>query len=244
LERRAQTFMDRMAFAGAYLERLSRDVPETPAEAARLAGILIRWLEDLVESPPRRSGAPRDPNDYVHVCIFMASSLWELVVRMDQRNAGNLLPLLPRPAQAAWRRLLTQHLPHLPLPARIHVCISSVLFKPNGAEEEAREKAALLSTAAVVTPWFMASDADLMLPTCCGCRESFSHVVFRFFYLVALQEGTLQPLFTEPANRGPRRLALMAYNMLLSTFDPQACRFVEDVVLVVSVADIKEAKAT
>jgi hypothetical protein len=83
--------------------------------------LLIRWLEDLVVSPPLRPGATPEEraDDYLLYVSSISGILCETAKSVNKSGAGRYYAALTDPAKSAWGRLLTQHLPHLPLPARL-----------------------------------------------------------------------------------------------------------------------------
>jgi hypothetical protein len=120
-ERSTTGLDERLVFLQRFLD-IERDLGWEKASAARIAGCVIRWLEDLVESPPRRPGTtPEERADDLAMgkCHF-AEVLKALNHEFRRHTQGAFLyDSLPRPAQSAWGRLVITHLPHLPLPARL-----------------------------------------------------------------------------------------------------------------------------
>jgi hypothetical protein len=179
MEKSASNLADYIIFFKSYrdMEKAGR---VTAADAVRMAALVIRWLDSEADaSPPRRGGGgagsgnnpPPDEQQQPHESAYMAGYTFlamslNMPVDTHEILSGGvgIYPSLPRPAQAAWDRLLTRHWRALPLPARIY--LGHVAMRVRKGEGEA---AALRSLAAALTPRLLSG--DLMFDVGGGRRE-------------------------------------------------------------------------
>jgi hypothetical protein len=216
-ERNMTSLEMRIMFYDRYAE-LERMLPWSLPDAARMAGLLIRWLEDLVESPPRRPGAT--PEENADLALFgMTALAMNLSPVADE--AGPLYDSLPRPAQSAWTRLLTTHLPHLPPFTRMILYINC---KKVGNREDVELRVWRESVADVLAT---IARGDMIVDAGRGLRRCLLLECFTILEGRLLRNKYLPPgLFDDdPSNVLPRRLALMMYQDMLAGYDPRRRTF-------------------
>jgi hypothetical protein len=175
-----------------------------------MAGLLIRWLEDTVESPPRRPGATPEEraDDYLFGCHALAYGASITLLSLPSRlGQFSVMSSLPRPAQSAWHRLLTQHLPHLPLPARIMLYMAAA--KMSEESEHVREPL-LQALTRDLRPIF--DSGNFILDIGGGLRRSFASAAR---ILCTVNGADLPSLLRGPFCTAPRRLVLLIYQDLL-----------------------------
>jgi hypothetical protein len=181
-----------------------------------MAGLCIRWLEDLVESPPRRPGAtattPEElADDFCTLSTHIAYEISIFSQRIKVRWGMNLYSVLPRPAQSAWDRLLTQHAPSLPLAARTSLAIKTLNVRAGDTE-----KAFVCSVADEILPLFESGDLGLDF----GRGRRIYHVPDLASIILSAsqckQGDHLQRLFAA----APRRLTHFFYLQLLEAHAP------------------------
>jgi hypothetical protein len=182
----------------------------------RMASMLICWLEDTVESRPRRAGATPEElaDDYLHGCVHLANSLDIAVGNiciLKEKHALFPTESLSRPALSAWRRLVTLHLPHLPLPARLYVYTVSTFFPAETGVSE-RTVADLLA---------LLQSGEFMLDIGRGVRLSMGPLIKSLVDHLVVHLVDIRPLFSGPFPGIPRRLALLFYTSVSDCFDPQ-----------------------
>jgi hypothetical protein len=173
LAKSASRLSERTLLSTALADLIKDPKRSTPEDSARFLGLLIRWLEDTVESPPRRAGATPEElaDDYVYACVYVSVILTEVSMWVFSRlNAGPLYPSLPRPAQSAWSRLLTQHLSHLPLAAQILLANASLYIVKRSIH---KKEAEALNTFATATLFPRIISGDLFLDIGCGARKCY-----------------------------------------------------------------------
>jgi hypothetical protein len=198
-----------------------RTSAESRADAARMAGMLTRWLEDLVESPPRRPGnaTPEElADDFLFQTYLFSYYLREVTMRIvcqAEQTGGEPQPLyleLPRPAQSAWDRLLTTHFPKLPLPARLQL-LTAVTFM-NGLSGGKR-----VTVAAAPELIELVRSGDLMLSIGRGMKVCHAQSIYALLKLYgAAYGGTFGPLFASAA--AERRLTLLTLYYMLVVYSP------------------------
>jgi hypothetical protein len=220
------TLPERQLFVGKFNALVER---ATLADVARMAGLLMCWLEDLVKSPPppppppssssRGAAAPAGEvkdaraDEYLFHTSHCAMTLQTMAGRAsDFPECIVLYPFLSRPAQAAWDRLVTRHLPRLPLPARIslrHALPHVTHLTPDVAAAAMAELVPLLETGT------LAYNIGRGLTSYRGWSlyEIMVSITRR------VPENTL---FDRPFAGAPRRLALLLMYDLLGNWDPRA----------------------
>jgi hypothetical protein len=140
---KAASLSERMYFYVHYQDWSAE--PATPTDMARMAGLLICWIRDLVESPPRRPGATAEElaDDYVYFAYEWLRGLCSLTASLVPGPQGAFLyPLLSRPAQAAWDRLVSRLFTKLPLSVQILFTSLMHTVKDHGAELKDKIQAA------------------------------------------------------------------------------------------------------
>jgi hypothetical protein len=215
-----------------------------------MAGLLIRWLEDLVESPPpRRAGT--SPEEHADALLYATCTLsYELSVLVHgspkvSENSTNIYASLPRPGaeklrgaafladalclmpggpeelQSAWNRLVTTHLPHLPPPARLALYITlAKIGAPEAQEQIARD--ALVEVFGLIESGALVADVGRGLRRCL-IPEIIAAISGRL-----LENPKCPPLFTAKYADGSlqRRLTWMVYyNLLTMAYLPQQRAF-------------------
>jgi hypothetical protein len=222
---------ERLLFTTRYKRLCRESGTETLADATRLAGTLIRWLEDLVESPPRRPGGASTSEEKADDFLFFSTQMADaLMMAADDasRLGGNtaVYPSLPRPAQSAWNRLMTQHLPHLPLSVQAVLCVStSSVWGRENVEDILSVQSAVLAAA---LPRIISN--DLLLPVGGGRRVWYGYRLFALTVLARhLAHGDTSAIFAEPFSGAPRRLSLLYFESLLCSYVPARRTFESEV---------------
>jgi hypothetical protein len=224
----------RLCFYSQY-RAVARRGSETAADTVRLTGLLIRWLEDLVRElpppPPDLLGAAPSSNrdlpagpcdDLVIFAVFLKMVAWEAYLL---QGSTPLLRSLPGPAQAAWTRLVTTHLPRLPLPARLNLCCTVPCVMPPGASPTFFRQMIIPELLSLM------ESGDMYLDCGRGARQWVGGEVIN---LTCELSDYMGPLFAEPFSHVPRRLLLLLYTDLLLTYDSQERAFDQERVLGVS----------
>jgi hypothetical protein len=245
LERSASSVSDRLLFSGCYTKLVDEQhAVETAADVLRMCGHLIRWLEDLVESPPRRPGGSATPeeraDDYTYVAWGFADQLRCISISGERLMGEPLYPHLSRPAQSAWNRLLTQHLPHLPLSARI--VLGSAICRISVSTSDDSVHAAQCATATALFPRL--HTGDLMFEVGGGNRLLLSIYVFRRLLEACIppmqSDALTQPFFAGPFSGGPRRLALLSFDYILRANQQESRMFDKEDMCTVSVGQVRK----
>jgi hypothetical protein len=190
------------------------DKKMTLADELHMAGLLIRWLEDTVESPPRRPGATPEEraDDCLFACCVLAEKLKEGTSLASRLSQQPLLPSLARPAQSAWRRLMTTHLPHLPPAARALLYMALFILEPE-VQQDSTLQVAVRDFEQFVT------SGDLVLDLGRGRRGAAGEMVTNLAF--SLPVGTLGRHFNGSFVGPPRLLTLVFYGYLSRLFDPK-----------------------
>jgi hypothetical protein len=220
------TITQRLLFCTTFLD-LEAKGKVTQSDFARMAGLLIRWVEDTVESPPRRPGATPEEraDDYVHMCCMLVHTLCQNILPAyirrsklsdEPRPRCPLFSSLPRPAQSAWRRLLTQHLAHLPSAARIDLALARWLDGDDQHEDDLAQEALALVR-------HMFESGDFTVEAGRRKRFGFGHLIRTL--VVACADGC-RSIFEEADFCKARRLCLLFYKQLLRHYDPARRRLV------------------
>jgi hypothetical protein len=202
-----------IAFYGALHMKLGA---ETPDEVTRLSGYLIRSLEDLIDTPPRRPGATPQQiaDDFEMIACSNAHMLQDIVQRASRAQGGKTLyPLLTPAAQAAWGRLLARF-ERLPLIARL---LTTCIVR--NVREGPAEAQALIAIPAAVLPRLQS--ADLVYSYGPGLRQWRGRITFDAL-AVSASTGTL---FEGPFASAPRRLILLAYDKVLAGYEERTHSF-------------------
>jgi hypothetical protein len=214
---------------------LTPTVTLTLTDAARMAGCLIRWLLELVESrgtdkpaahtsssssrrPPAKAGAGYDLAGFVYSETLL--DLTRAVARPLHANPPVLFNALPGAAKTAWKRLMTPAIfPHLPLASGVLLAAAAPYIR---WEEDQEQK-----TARVIV---------LALTHAMSAREPLFDLGGRMSWLCC--EGVALPalgrdigretLMNSYADRSVKRLSLVAYNEMLKTYDPATRTFDKD----------------
>jgi hypothetical protein len=218
-EKQASTFLQRVAFISQFkrIQGLNGNASWVLADTAHMAGLLVRWLVDTIESPPRRVGStPEMQADHslFVLCVFADVLQVTLHDTLQSDEEPQLYSLFPRAAQAAWDRLVTRHFAQLPLPARIHLSQLMCTIRDEEGEDAAlcalgRDLISLLDT------------GSLVLDCGHGVRQCFG-VHMQNSLILCTRAGALLPTLFEGREGftgAPRRLALLAYSRLLSQYD-------------------------
>jgi hypothetical protein len=117
LYRKGSDIPSRMFFFRSLLQ--PEALPAGREERLLILNLIIRTLEDLVESPPRLGKTPEENRELAAYCTTDVAEILHgflCTLRIDE-----ILPDLPRAAQSAWDRLLLDHAPELPVAARVYL---------------------------------------------------------------------------------------------------------------------------
>jgi hypothetical protein len=212
---------ERLVFCSQYIS-LRKDKKFSLADELHMTALLIRWLEDTVESPPRRPGATPEEraDDYLLACFVLSEALRVTAdAAYSHTDHKELFPLLPRPAQSAWRRLLIQHLPHLPLPARL--LVHQAVLRVESADTFPQSAQVIFAD---VLP--LVQSGNFMVDIGRGQRLGLGYLIFMLLTSLCLQGLTVpnpvnfvQQLFSESHPSVPRHINLVMYRYLLDCFD-------------------------
>jgi hypothetical protein len=151
-------------------------------------------------------------DDYVYFTHHMAQSLQMILVGAHYASEANLYSSLSRPAQVAWDRLVTQLFAKLPPSPQLAICM-------------------MLSDVGGPTPLSVLRDAapalfkhvqsgDLVIDCGADMRQWFGDVVYSRLGLACFTTQAELPLKSQAAAPAWRRLSLLAYEHLLSHFEP------------------------
>jgi hypothetical protein len=207
--------------------------PEAFPDATRTIGLLIRWLCDVVESPPRRPPAtarrpgaaapepkptPEDRmDDYVYACFVFAYALDKVSTELHKSDTEDVLPclypLLSPGAQSAWDRLVTRHFVALPLCARAYLAASMLNIRVDEKENEAIRAISYELLAQIESREYTCSIGGGRRTDIGG---ELALTVLGYTGRYTGGDSKPLPIFSGQFPNTSRRLALIAYNKLLS----------------------------
>jgi hypothetical protein len=197
----------------------------TLADELRMAGLLVHWLVDVVESPPHRPGATPEENadEYLFWSCRLAEALQKTALALLRNwNHEPVVPSLPRPAQSAWRRLTTQHLPRLPRAARLLLSLGVVIMAPDDTVQSIFRALVPDVMAVFVSGNFMINVGRGVLHSIVASTALF------FFAQNGFLDNDLRTLFSGPFSGLPRRLTVLLHREVLLKYEPQRRAFQRD----------------
>jgi hypothetical protein len=216
LEKKAARLGDRLFFLQCY-RCLAESVrgPKARDYAARMAGLLIRWLEDLVESPPRRPGGTARAtseelaDDYLSFCFCFTGNLIEIAEGPADESTdwGPLYAALSRPAQASWERVVGKLFPRLPLAAQLVLSCKFEYIRISKLEADAGR-----ATVDALIPYI--ESKDLVFDVGGGRRQYLGTAVLVLLTRGEFARDHILRLLTGRFLGGPRNLLVATFNYM------------------------------